>query len=136
MSHCNASTKVAYDDFLRAKVVLAEKEGFDCDADEVNPLLKPHQRQIVQWMVAGGKRACFAAFGLGKSVIQLETVRITTKKCSGRALLKGRKGYGVELNPGYFADGVAYCKAAENQMSMPSLFDFEEMDSMQLAEAA
>ena len=26
--------------------------------------------------------------------------------------------------------------AAENQMSMPSLFDFEEMDAMQLAEAA
>lgn len=48
----------SYDAFLRSKVVLADKEGFDCEADEVSPILKPHQRQVVQWMVAGGKRAC------------------------------------------------------------------------------
>ena len=53
-----------------------------------------------------------------------------------RAVLKVHKGYGVELNPSYFADGVAYCKAAESQMSMPSLFDFEQLDAMQPAEAA
>ena len=44
-----------------------------------------------------------------------------------RAVLKGRKGVGIELNPSYFLDGVAYCKAAEREMSMPSLFDFEEI---------
>jgi DNA modification methylase len=43
-----------------------------------------------------------------------------------RALLKGRKGYGVELSPRYFEDGIHYLKAAENEMSMPSLFDFME----------
>lgn len=45
-------------------------------------------------------------------------------------------GRWVELNPSYFADGVAYCKAAESWMSMPSLFDFEQLDAMQPAEAA
>ena len=61
-----------YRDFLKAKVPLAESFGFEIADDEVNPILKPHQRAIVRWMVAGGRRACFAAFGLGKSVIQLD----------------------------------------------------------------
>jgi vacuolar-type H+-ATPase catalytic subunit A/Vma1 len=29
----------------------------------------------VRWAVRGGRRAIFAAFGLGKTVIQLETLR-------------------------------------------------------------
>mgnify|MGYP000309485154 FL=1 len=40
-----------------------------------------------------------------------------------RAILLNRKGKGIELNPSYFLDGVQYCKAAENKMDMPSLFD-------------
>ena len=40
-----------------------------------------------------------------------------------RAILKGRRGGGSELNPGYFMDSVHYLRAAERQYSMPSLFD-------------
>ena len=40
-----------------------------------------------------------------------------------RAILKGRKGGGSELNPAYFLDQVHYLQAAEKQHSMPSLFD-------------
>lgn len=40
-----------------------------------------------------------------------------------RAIQVGRIGRGVELNPGYFADGVKYLRAAEDQASVPSLFD-------------
>lgn len=39
-----------------------------------------------------------------------------------RALHLGRKGLGIELNPGYFLDGVQYCKAKEGEMAMPDLF--------------
>jgi SAM-dependent methyltransferase len=42
-----------------------------------------------------------------------------------RAILKGRRGRASELNAAYFMDGVHYLRAAERQMSMPSLFDFE-----------
>ena len=42
-----------------------------------------------------------------------------------RALLKGRKAQAVELNPQYFLDGAQYCKAAEMNVEMPSLFDLE-----------
>ncbi|MDB5358881.1 MAG: hypothetical protein JWO51_178 [Rhodospirillales bacterium] len=40
-----------------------------------------------------------------------------------RALKLGRRGAGVELNPGYFLDGVAYVEAMAREISVPSLFD-------------
>ncbi|APR40006.1 DNA methyltransferase [Paraburkholderia sp. SOS3] len=43
-----------------------------------------------------------------------------------RAILKGRRGGGSELNPTYFMDQVHYLRAAEREYSMPSLFDIEE----------
>ena len=36
-----------YIDFLRKKIKLAASDGFDIDAQDINPLLKPHQRDIV-----------------------------------------------------------------------------------------
>jgi len=41
-----------------------------------------------------------------------------------RAVKLGRRGYGIELSVDYFRDGVSYLKAAEEKVSMPSLFDF------------
>jgi DNA modification methylase len=77
-----------YKTFLKAKVKLDEECGFPCTPEEVNPFLKPHQRDIVAWAVRGGRRAVFAAFGLGKSLIQLEIVRLVLKKMGGgRALI-------------------------------------------------
>ena len=35
-----------------------------------------------------------------------------------------RRGYGIELNPDYFRDGVGYLQAAEAERTMPTLFDF------------
>jgi DNA modification methylase len=71
---------VTYEEFISAKVTFGESCGLPCDADEINPLLKPHQRDIVQWAVRGGRRAIFAAFGLGKTFIQLEIARLICKK--------------------------------------------------------
>jgi len=44
-----------------------------------------------------------------------------------RAILKGRRGGGSELNAGYFMDQVHYLRSAEREVSMPSLFDALEM---------
>ena len=38
-----------------------------------------------------------------------------------------RYGIGCELNPDYFRDGVGYLQAAEDEMEMPTLFDFLEV---------
>lgn len=76
-----------YEEFIAQKVNFDESFGFDIDPSEIHPILKPHQRDIVQWAVKGGRRAVFASFGLGKSVIQLETLRIICKHKGGSALI-------------------------------------------------
>lgn len=76
-----------YEEFLRAKVKMADRIGFDIDASEVNPLLKPHQNAIVRWACSGGRRAIFAAFGLGKSMMQLEVVRLVLTRVGGKGLI-------------------------------------------------
>ena len=43
------------------------------------------------------------------------------------AVKMGRYGRGCELNPDYFRDGVGYLQAAEDEMEMPTLFDFLEV---------
>ena len=77
----------SYSAFLEAKVCAAPSLGFAIDPSEISATLKPHQRAAVQWMVAGGRRACFASFGLGKTLIQLEAVRITRQRAGGRGLI-------------------------------------------------
>lgn len=76
-----------YLDFLKSKVEVAADSGFDISLEDINPILKPHQKAIVQWMVKGGRRACFAAFGLGKTLIQIEAVRLTLEHSGGRGLI-------------------------------------------------
>ena len=70
----------AYDRFIRAKVAHAPDHGLDCEPGDFNGMLKPHQRDIATWCVRGGRRAIFAAFGLGKTFMQLETLRVMLDK--------------------------------------------------------
>jgi hypothetical protein len=221
MSDTTDSSSDDYTAFLKSKVRLAESWGFeDVRESEVNPVLKPHQRAAVLWNVRGGRRGDFLSFGLGKTPIQLETLRIILTRVRGRglivcplgvkqefirdavkllgwaepprfirsieeaddtgiyltnyetvrdgkldpaefivvsldeaailrgfggsktfrelmvkclmtvpyrAILKGRIGVGFELNPAYFLDGAVYCRAAENEVLMPSLFDLDKI---------
>lgn len=76
-----------YRAFLESKVRMAPTYGAGAEGLHVSPILKPHQAAIVRWMVEGGRRACFAAFGLGKTLIQLEAVRLTREREGGRALI-------------------------------------------------
>jgi hypothetical protein len=69
-----------YEAFVKAKECIADRKGLDVADDEINPILKPFQRACVRWALAGGCRALFEAFGLGKSVQQLEICRIVLSK--------------------------------------------------------
>jgi SNF2 family DNA or RNA helicase len=73
----------AYRAFLADKAQLAPVAGLGVEPDEVHPVLKPHQRDSVMWGVRGGRRAWFASFGLGKSLIQLESERLILSKIGG-----------------------------------------------------
>lgn len=86
-----------YYEFLRAKVAHDPQHGVDCDATECHALLKPHQRDIVAWAVSGGRRAIFAAFGLGKTFMQLEAMRLVLQKAGGRGLIVAPLGVRQEF---------------------------------------
>jgi hypothetical protein len=46
-----------------------------------------------------------------------------------RAVLKGRRGYSIELSPDYFFDSIVYCEMAEQKASTPTLFDLAEAEA-------
>lgn len=75
-----------YREFLEQKRTHAPLAGFD-PSDEVSDVLFSHQRDIVRWAVLGGRRAIFAAFGLGKSLMQLEIMRLIGNHDGGRQLI-------------------------------------------------
>jgi hypothetical protein len=147
-----------YLDFLAAKVAVAPTFGFDVTPTDVNPRMKPHCRVLVPWLLQGGRRALFTAFGLHKTVMQLEAVRLAAEHVGGRGLIVCPLGVRQEFTrdavlrlgwpePPKFIrrieeagkrveHGLArhavlrdpYCKAAEREQSMPSLFDTIELD--------
>lgn len=86
-----------YADFLRQKIKMARFDGFDIGESEINPILFPHQRMIVKWAVQGGNRGIFASFGLGKSIMQCEWMRIMVEKTGGYALAVCPLGVRQEL---------------------------------------
>jgi hypothetical protein len=77
------ATITDYEAFLRAKFDFHADYGFDVDPADLSPCLLPHQRDIVRWAIKGGRRAIFASFGLGKSVIQLEILRLIVAHLAG-----------------------------------------------------
>lgn len=76
-----------YLEFLKSKIVLAKESGFDIDPGEINPALKPHQRDSVIWALRGGRRALFQSFGLGKTVQEIEFCHQAVAHDGGRALI-------------------------------------------------
>ena len=76
-----------YEELLRSKLTFDTACGFEIAESDVHPELFPHQRDIGRWAVEGGRRAIFASFGLGKSLMQLETLRLTRAHAGGRVLV-------------------------------------------------
>lgn len=62
-----------YDQFLRAKMALAQESGFP--AKDIHLQLFDFQADIARWAVQRGCAAVFAAPGLGKTLIQCEFAR-------------------------------------------------------------
>ncbi len=75
-----------YMEFVADKRTHAPHSGFD-PGDSVSSVLFPHQCDIVRWAVLGGRRAIFAAFGLGKSLMQLEIMHLIGDHEGGKQLI-------------------------------------------------
>lgn len=76
-----------YKEFLNSKIKLAEKSGLDVGDEAINPVAFEHQKDVITWAVQGGRRAGFLSFGLGKTLIQLEVLRIYHRLTGGKCLI-------------------------------------------------
>lgn len=86
------STKIPYEQFLANKALQVPIGGFDINKEALHSSTLPHQGMIIPWAVKGARRAIFAAFGLGKTHMQLEISRIIASyeenlRISGRKFL-------------------------------------------------
>lgn len=79
--------EMTYQEFLQSKVELAPSSGFEVAAGEINPALKPHQKDAVRWALRGGRRALFESFGLGKTVQEIEFCHQAARHEGGQALI-------------------------------------------------
>lgn len=79
--------KSKYMEFLKSKMAIAKDTGFEISQEKLNSALLPHQKDIVQWALRGGRRAVFAQFGLGKTVMQIEFCKQVINKHGGKALI-------------------------------------------------
>lgn len=106
-----------YKEFLESKIELATESGFIVDPADINPALKPHQRDAVRWALKGGRRALFESFGLGKTIQEIEFCYQAVKHCGGKALIVLPLGVKQEFTRdaveilGY--DQPEYCRTME-----------------------
>lgn len=87
----------SYRRFLKRKISAVQDHGLVIERSEIHPICKPHQVDCIHWMVRGGRRALFARFGLGKTIIQLEALRLVVKHAGGRALIVAPLGVRQEF---------------------------------------
>ena len=76
-----------YQEFLESKRNTVLPSGFDVSDSDIHPGLFPFQRDIVRWALRGGKRAVFAATGLGKTHIQTEWANQVSRHEQGPVLM-------------------------------------------------
>lgn len=76
-----------YIKFLENKINITQKTGLKINRSEISDVLFEFQKDIVFWAIQGGSRAIFAQFGLGKTLIQLELMRLILKEKKGKGLI-------------------------------------------------
>lgn len=65
-----------YQEFLESKIKVAERHGITADPSELHHSTKPHQRDIILWLLELGAGLCAADTGMGKTHMGIETNRI------------------------------------------------------------
>lgn len=119
-----SATLDSYRAFLEAKVLRESERGRSIEPGDVHPLCKPHQRAIIEWAVRGGRRAIFAKFGLGKTIMTLETMRLTLASIEGsRGLIIAPLGVRQEfLRDAAMIDVSLSFVRTTDEMTAPGLY--------------
>jgi DNA modification methylase len=107
----NPGAENVWDDITRMRTLNSEqaRKGFE---QHVCPLQLDIVERLIERYSNAGELVLDMFGGIGTVAQQ--------------AVLMGRRGYSIELSPEYHRDAVRYCRAAEQKVSMPTLFDFLE----------
>lgn len=123
---------MTYEQFLEKKIIIAEKFGFESKPNK--EILLPHQNVIVNWCIEGGRRAIFASFGLGKTVMQLSIARQCIMKENKPFLIAMPLGVVGEfkkdnelLNSGYEIEYITDTDSIENYEPKIYLTNYERV---------
>jgi len=114
-----------YLEFLEKKIVVAGTFGTEIDKNDINPIALPHQKDIIHWAISGGRRAIFASFGLGKTLMQLEIARLIIDKTKKPFLICMPLGVVGEFRDDNELLGAKY--------QVKYITDTDEFDSSELA---
>ena len=123
-----------YKEFLESKIVAAENFGTSIDVSILSDKLLPHQKSIVPWCIEGGRRAIFASFGLGKSMMQLEIAKIVIGLenkpfliCMPLAVVGEFKRDNEFLNTGYEVEYITDTNSIEEYSNKIYLTNYERV---------
>lgn len=86
-----------YRAFLEAKRPRARVYGAPVPPGAVHPRAKDFQAAVIRWAVEGGRRALFERFGLGKTLQQLEIMRLVLAPKGGLGLIVAPLGVRQEF---------------------------------------
>ena len=123
-----------YQQFLAAKRILALSSGFNVPDRDINPMLFPHQRDIVKWACLRGKAAVFAHTGLGKGPIQLEWMRLVLARMGGDGLLLAPLAVSQQFirEAAKFGINVTLCKTQADVKPGINITNYERSESFEL----
>lgn len=103
----------SYQGFVASKAVCAQDRGMTVGRDELAECLFPHQRDIASWAIHGGARAIFAAFGMGKTLIQIQIISKILEMRGGAGLVVcplGVKAEFIRDAERFFGISIAYVR--------------------------
>lgn len=78
---------INYKEFLESKINISENRGVEIKRKDISEVCFEFQKDIITWAAKGGQRAIFASFGLGKTLIQLELMRLLTSNRTSKGLI-------------------------------------------------
>lgn len=87
---------MTYEEFLKQKMIVEDKSGFDISTSKLNKYLFDWQAEIVKWNLAKGRSAIFADCGLGKTIMQLEWANQVHQKTNKDILIVAPLAVGIQ----------------------------------------
>lgn len=125
-----------YDEFLKAKQIRVESVGFT--AEQVNPMLKPFQADIVRWACRKGRAAVFAGTGLGKSPMQLDWASHVAEHTHGNVLILAPLGVALQTvrEGDKFGIPAKYCRSQGEVEPGITVANYEMLEHFRASEFA